>query len=53
MVQEYTKKDVINSKLLFKFDKINKSNFHHYIDNHPNVIVIIKTITGYFLAGFS
>lgn len=34
-------------------DPLNKVNFHHYIDGKSNIVVIARTITGFYLAAFS
>ena len=41
------------TKLLYRFDSFNKTNPHKYIDKHPNFVIIIKTIYGKYIAGFS
>jgi hypothetical protein len=32
---------------------LNKTNFHRYIDNIPNIVVLIKTVTGWVVSGYS
>lgn len=34
-------------------DPINNINVHKYIDKKENLILIIKVVTGYYLAGFT
>ena len=46
-------KMIIKTRLLFKLDLNNKTNFHTYIDNKPNIVVVIKLSNEYFVAGFS
>ena len=41
------------TRLLYRFDSFNRTNPHKYIDRHPNIVLIIKTIYGKFIAGFS
>ena len=41
------------SQLLYRFDPFNKTNPHKYIDKHPNIVVILKTIFGKYIAAFS
>jgi hypothetical protein len=39
--------------MLFRFDPLNKVNFHNYIDYQPDLLIIVKTTDGAFLAGYS
>jgi hypothetical protein len=32
---------------------MNKVNFHRYIDSHKNILVVVKTVYGKLIAGFS
>lgn len=32
---------------------MNKTNFHKYFDNKDNIVIIIKTIYGSYIAGYS
>lgn len=41
------------TRLLFRYDHFNKTNFHRYIDGHRNIVIIIKTIYGKLIAGYS
>lgn len=42
-----------NAKLLFKTDPYNKTNFHRYIDHHRHLVIIMKTIYGKLIAGYT
>lgn len=44
---------IMKTKLVYKFDPFNKVNFHNYIDNCGNLAIIVRTTTGYYLAGFT
>lgn len=39
--------------LLYRYDPLNKTNPHRYIDNQKNIILIAKTIYGKYIAAFS
>lgn len=43
---------ISKTKLLYKYDALNKANFHLYIDNKKYLLCIIKTakavIAGYY-----
>lgn len=41
------------TKLLYRLDPYNKVNFHRYVDKHRHIILIIKTIYGKLIAGYS
>jgi hypothetical protein len=38
---------------LFKFDPLNKVNFHRYIDEIPNILVLVKLANGRMLACYT
>ena len=42
-----------NSKLLCKYDLLNKVNFHKYIDDIPYLLVLIELQNGNIIGGFS
>jgi hypothetical protein len=39
--------------LIFKFDLLNKTNLHQYIDRHENLVLIVEVYNGHLLAGYS
>jgi hypothetical protein len=53
MIELNNKQRILKTKLLYKYDKINKVNFHQYVDNHPNIILLIRTASGRLVGGFS
>lgn len=48
----FNNKTVTKTKLIFEFDPQNPTNFHKYIDGKPNLICIVKTVMGAFVAGY-
>jgi hypothetical protein len=44
---------ITQTKPVYRWDPLNKTNFHRYIDNRPNLLLIAKTVNGYIFAGFS
>jgi len=44
---------VAATKLLYRFDELNKINFHKYLDEHPNILTIVKLANGRIVAAFS
>lgn len=43
----------VKTKVLYKYDRLNTVNFHHYIDNQPHLLSIIKLKNGTILSGYS
>ena len=44
---------VRGSKVLYRMDLLNPTNFHKYIDSRPNIILIVLLKNGYTIAAFS
>lgn len=44
---------IIRSRLIYKWDTLNKTNFHKYVDGIQNLVVIIKLANGNFLAAYT
>jgi len=53
LIQLQTKKTIKSTTLLYRLDKLNKVNFHEYVDCVNNVVAIIKTSNGNIFGGFS
>jgi hypothetical protein len=51
-IQDLRKEQIIRSKLLFRFDQLNPTNFHKYIDNKSNLLCLVKTAANAFIASF-
>jgi hypothetical protein len=42
-------KKVVYTHMIYKLDMLNtQTNFHNYIDYHPNIVLIIKTNSNIF-----
>lgn len=41
------------TKLLYRCDLENKKSFHHYIDGHNNVVLLVKLQNGRVIVGYS
>lgn len=52
-IEFYMNRTICRTKNLYQFDPLNKVNFHSYIDNCPNIVVVIRTSSGFLLAAFS
>lgn len=48
----FNNKTVAKTRLVFKFDPQNATNFHKYIDGKANLICIAKTVLGAFVASY-
>jgi hypothetical protein len=42
-----------DTQLLYRFDPLNPTNFHNYIDNLDNLLIVLELANGTVLAGFS
>lgn len=40
------------TRLIYKFDSLNKTNFHRYIDDRPNIMLLVKLENGYKIGSF-
>jgi hypothetical protein len=44
---------IIKSRLIYKFDRENKINFHKYFDKKQNLVIIVKIFNGNYIAGYT
>lgn len=51
MIEDYTKKPIISSRLLYKHDPLNATNIHKYIDEKPGLLCVARTKNA-VVAGF-
>lgn len=51
-LQKLQKSPIIRTRLLYKFDTKNKTNFHEYIDNQYNLLLIAKTVDDAYIVGY-
>ena len=48
------RKDLIErTRLLYRWDRFNTVNIHRYIDNHPNIVLLIQTEKDYCIGAYS
>lgn len=49
-------RNIFKTKLLYKFDGLNKVSYHSYVDNHKSLIVLVQTknaiVGGYYSGVF-
>lgn len=54
VIEENTLKKIAKTKLLYRYDPQNPTNFHGYIDNNPNIVLLLKLKpNNYLIAGFT
>ena len=41
------------TKLIYRYDPLNKTNYHSYIDNIPHFVLVVKLKNGRLIAGYS
>lgn len=52
-IEEYLGLKVSRTRVVYRYDPYNKANFHLYIDNTPNLLLLLKTSNGSYLAAFT
>ena len=52
-IEGSTNKVIRNTRLLYTFDKLSKINFFEYIGGFSNLILLVKTLQGRYIAAFS
>ena len=53
MLQMKNKFTIKATNLLYKFDPLNKTNFHKYIDNKQYIVLIIRSSQDYLFGAYS
>lgn len=52
-LQPFINSPSLETKLLYKLDKLNQTNFHKYIDGKMNLLVVVKLANGLIVGGYS
>lgn len=52
-IRSYTSGDVIDTKLLFKYDPRTTNNFHLFIDGKENLMMVVRLANNMTIGGFS
>ena len=52
-IQKLKKRPVTRTVQLFAADSLNPTNFHSYVDEVPDIMLVVKTESGLYLGGFS
>jgi hypothetical protein len=53
VLQNRLKTRILSTKLIYRYDTLNKINFHKYIDGKENIVVIIKLANEYRLGAWT
>lgn len=46
-------RSILKTKLIYRFEPLNKVNFHNYIDSCSNLVLIARTSSGNYVAAFT
>lgn len=41
-MEKYKGKQIIKTNFIYKYDELNKTNFHKYIDGKENIVLLVK-----------
>ena len=52
-LEHFKVRKVFKTSLVYQYDVLNSTNYHKYIDGHPNLLLIIKLKNGYIVGGFT
>lgn len=52
-IKTFTNNNVLESKLLYKYDTRNTLNFHNFVDHKENMLIVIRLINNITVGGFS
>ena len=52
MIQKHVNIRITDTRLLCRLDPLNSTNFHRYIDHKEHIVLVIKLINGFHLAGY-
>ena len=53
ILQQKTGLRISKTKLIYRFDRFSKSNFHQYFDHKEQIVLIIRTIDDFIFGGWS
>jgi hypothetical protein len=52
-LKEFVEGGALKTKLLYRTDPLNKTNFHKYIDGKNNILLLTRLTNGYVIGGYS
>ena len=52
-LEEYIGQKIKSARLLYRFDPLNKTNLHKYIDGHPHLLAVACLANGRLTAAYS
>lgn len=53
VIEKHKRMKIQRTRLIYTYDPINSTNFHKYIDEKPEIVVIIKLVNGGCVAAYS
>ena len=51
-IKDFTRNIRQKARLIFKFDALNSTNFHRYIDGKWDILLVIKLDNGFVVGGY-
>ena len=52
-IENHVRQTIRKTSLLYRMDSLNKNNIHRYVDNHPNLMLLLKLENGWICGGYS
>ena len=53
VLQNRLRTKIVSTKLIYRYDTLNKVNFHKYIDGKENLVVLVKLSNEYMLGAWT
>jgi len=53
VIQSRLQSRILSTKLIYRYDTLNKVNFHKYIDGKENLVVLVKLTNEYTLGAWT
>ncbi len=53
VIEKRLNRKIASTRLVYRYDTLNKTNFHKYIDNQEQLVIIIKLLNGFMLAAWT
>jgi hypothetical protein len=52
-IEKHTRVNIVDTRFIYRYDPLNQINIHKYIDGKEQIVVIVKLINGFYLAGYA
>lgn len=50
VIEKRLNRKIASTRLVYRYDTLNKTNFHKYIDNQEQLVIVIKLLNGFMPA---